>query len=105
MRSNGLRLGWLIGLLVLGTGASSNGARQAEQWHRESEIARTFGQWDIVYNRSLQAIQIFPGMPHARLAARLALQARDRMVHPGRASASDDPVSWTNEILDFFTWP
>lgn len=105
MRSDWLRFGWLIGLLIFGTGASADGVRQAEQWHREAEVARAFGQWDVVYDRSLRAMQAFPGMPHARLAARLALQARDRMVHPSRSSASEDPVSWTNEAVDFFVWP
>ena len=105
MRSDRLRFGWLIGLLVLGTGASANGVRQAEKWHQEAETARTFGQWDVVYDDSFRTMQTFPGMPHARLAAHLALQAHDHMVHPGRSPASDDPVSWTTELLDFVTWP
>lgn len=105
MRSDLLRFGWMIGLLILGTGASSAGVRQAEQWHREAEVARSLEQWDIVYDRSLWAAQLFPGLPHGRMAVSLARQAKDRMLHPGRSSASDDPVSWVHEAMDLVTWP
>ena len=44
MQSDWLRFCWLIGLLIFGTGASADGVRQAEQWHREAEVARALGQ-------------------------------------------------------------
>ena len=105
MRSNSLRFGWLIGLVLLGTGASSNGVGQAEQWHHEAEIAKVFGQWATVYERSFQGARVFPRTPHGRNAEGLAQEARDQMVTPARSPASEDWTSQKEEIRDFFVWP
>ena len=105
MRKNILKFAYLAGMLILGTGAATQGIRQAEQWHREAEVARAVEQWDIVYDRAFVSAQAFPGTPHGRLGVTEAREARDRMINPDRSPASDDPVSWTHEALDFFTWP
>lgn len=105
MRMNGMRLAGLAGLLLLGTGASPKGVRQAERWQWEADIARAFGQWDVAYDRSAKTGVLFPGTPHGRIAAGRAERARELGVNPNRSPASDDPVSWTNEIFDFVTWP
>ena len=48
---------------------------------------------------------LFPGTPHGRLGAARARRLQDWAMAPNRASASDNPVSWTVEAFDFFTWP
>ncbi len=105
MRSKGLNRVLLGALLVLGIGASPQGVRQAERWQREADLARTFGQWDVAYDRCFKLAEIFPGTPHGRLALRMAHHMQDWGLSPHRSPASDDPVSWTCEALDLVTWP
>ena len=102
---NRTRLAWLAGLLLLGAGASAQGVRQAERWQWEADVARALGQWDVAYDRSEKTATIFPGMPHGRIAVGRAERARELGVNPNRSPASDDPISWLNEIFDFVTWP
>ena len=105
MRMNEARLIGLAGLLLLGTGASSQGVRQAERWQWEADLARVFGQWDVAYDRSAKTAAVFPRTPHGRIAVGRAERARELGVNPNRSPASDDPISWLNEICDFVTWP
>ena len=106
MRSDWLRFGLLAGLLLLGVGASSPaGVRQADEWQREADLARAGGQWDIAYRRYGMLADLFPGTPHGRMGAARARWMQDWGLAPNRSSASDDPVSWTVEAFEFFTWP
>ena len=44
-------------------------------------------------------------MPHSRISVGLARHMQDWALSPNRSPASDDPVSWICEALDFVTWP
>ena len=106
MRSDWLKLGLIMGLLVLGTGASSTeGVKQAERWQREADVARACSQWDVAYQRYMMLADLFPGTPHARRALRWARRMEDWAASPDRPAASEDPVSWTCELFDLVTWP
>ena len=105
MRSNWLRIALLGGVLALGTGASPAGVRQADRWHREADLARAHGQWDIAYDRYFKLAQVFPGTPHGRMAVGPARRMQEWGLTPHRSPASDDPVSWICEAFDFVTWP
>ncbi|GEM_PF-2587698 len=105
MRTDWLKMSLLAGLLAVGTGASPQGVREADRWQREGDLARAGRQWDIAYPRYLMLADFFPGTPHGRLGASRARQMRAWALEPDRSPASDDPVSWTQELFDFFTWP
>ena len=106
MRSNNLlRFGLLAGVLVLGTGASTQGVRQAERWQREADLARAGGLWDVAYERYRDIAEVFPGTPHGRMAAARAQWMQGWGVSPDRSAASEDPLALTCELFDLVTWP
>ena len=106
MRTDWLKFGLLAGALVLGTGAApTHGVREADRWQREADAARSGKQWDVAYSRYSMLADFFPGTPHGRLGAVRAREMRDWALAPDRLPDSEDPVSWTRETLDFFTWP
>jgi len=106
MQSDWLKLGLLAGVLIFGTGAvPTEGVRAADRLQREADLARAGGQWDIAYPRYRMLVELFPNTPHGRVGASRAREARAWALQPDRSPASEDPVSWTYEILDFFTWP
>ena len=105
MRSDWLKAGLLAGVLFLGTGASTQGVRQADRWWREAYLAQVHRHWDIAYDRCRTLAETFPGMPHGRTAARTARRMQDWALSPDRASGSEDQASWTCELFDFLTWP
>jgi len=99
-------MGLLAGVLIFGTGAApAEGVREADRLQREADVARSGGQWDIAYPRYMRMAELFPGTPHGRLGAARARKMRAAALNPDRSAASDDPVSWTYELVDFFTWP
>ena len=106
MRSDWLSLSLLAGVLIFGTGAApTGGVREADRLQREADVARSGGQWDIATPRYMRMVELFPETPHGRLGAARARKMRAAALNPDRSPTSEDPVSWTYEILDFFTWP
>ena len=105
MRLNLLRFGLLSALMVLGTGASTEGVKEADRWLREADLARSGGQWDIAYGRYARTAGTFPGTPHGRVAAGRARWMQDWALSPNRGPASEDPVSLVCELFDLVTWP
>lgn len=105
MRAKGFHLGLLVAVLLLGTGASSEGVKQADRWLKEGQVAHAVGQWDAAYDAYMKVVQVFPGTPHARLAARMALHMQDWALAPDRSPAAEDPVSLACELFDLVTWP
>lgn len=105
MRSNHLRFALLGALMVLATGASTGGVKEADRWQKEADVARANNQWDIAYDRYFRIAQTFPGTPHGIVAARRARWMQNWALSPDRSPASEDPVSWTCELFDFVTWP
>ena len=106
MRSDRLILSLLAGVLVLGTGAApTGGVREADRLQREADVARSGRQWDIAAPRYTNLAEFFPETPHGRVGASRAHEMRAWAREPDRSPASEDPVSWTYEVLDFFTWP
>ena len=105
MRPDWLKLVLLAGVLMLGTGASPEGVREADRLQREADIARSGGQWDIAYPRYLKLVQLFPETPHGKLAAVQAAEMREAVFTPDPSPDSEDWAAWTREIVDFFTWP
>ena len=105
-RSDWLKISLLAGVVMAGTGAApSEGVRQADRWQREADLSRAQGQWDIAYDRYATTAETFPGTPHGKVGADRAAWMKSWGLQPDRSSASDDPISWLTELLDFFTWP
>lgn len=105
MRSRVIALGLLLGALALGTGASPEGVQQARDWQNAADVARAGEMWDAAYQFYAQVAETFPDTRHGRVAARRARQMRAQMLAPDRSPASEDPVLWVGEIIDFVVWP
>lgn len=105
MRSRGVTWGLLLGVLALGMGASPEGIQRAREWQHAGDIARARQQWDAAYIFYARVAETFPDTRHGRVAARRVRQMRAQMVAPDRSPASDDPLSWMGELLDFLLWP
>ena len=103
---NRLTIGLLAGAWILGAGAAPiQGVRQADRWHREADLARTGGQWDIAYPLCMRLADSFPGMPHGLWGQERAFQMREQALDPDQSPAEESRDSWVREIRDFFTWP
>ena len=105
MRSNQSIWMGLAAVMMLGTGASAAGVQQAREWQREADVARAGRQWDIAYTAYLKIATTFPNTPHGRLAAGRVREIQSQMLSPARSSASENPGSWLQEIVDFLVWP
>lgn len=105
MRSRWITWGLLLGVFALGTGASVDGVQQAREWQHAGDIARAKQQWDAAHVFYSKVAETFPDTQHGRVAARRVRQMRAQMVAPDRSPASEDPLSWVGEFLDFLLWP
>lgn len=105
MRADAIKLGLLAAVLLLGTGASPDGVRQADRWSHKAQMAHATGQWDVAYDYYMKVAETFPGTPHGRLALRMARHMQDWAISPARSPADEDPVSLTCELFDLVTWP
>ncbi|MBI3323350.1 MAG: hypothetical protein HYZ95_02675 [Candidatus Omnitrophica bacterium] len=105
MRSRWITWGLLMGVFALGTGASTEGIQQAQDWQHAGDIARAREQWDAAYIFYAKVAEVFPDTAHGRVAARRVRQMRAQMVSPARSPGSDDPLAWIGELVDFLLWP
>ncbi len=95
----------LAAVLMLGTGASTEGVQQARLWQWEGDVALAGQQWDVAYSSYMKIATAFPDTRHGRRAAARARSIRARMLSPDRSPASENPFSWIGELIDFVTWP
>ena len=105
MRSRVITLGLLLGVFALGTGASTEGVQQARHWQYYADVARAGKLWGPAYAFYSKVAEIFPNTRHGRIAARRARQMRAQMLAADRSPASEDPMSWLGEVIDFVVWP
>lgn len=105
MRSRWITGVLLMGAVALGTGASTEGVRQAREWQHHGDSARAGRMWDAAHLFYNKVAKTFPDTPHGRVAARRVRQMRAQMVSPARSPASDDPLAWLGELVDFLLWP
>ena len=105
MRSRVITLGLLLGVFALGTGASTEGIKQAQDWQYYGDVARAGKLWGPAYAFYTKIAETFPDTRHGRVAARRARQMRANMLVPDRSPASEDPMSWLGEVFDFVIWP
>ena len=101
MNARFVTLSLLAGLLVLGTGASVDGVRQADDWQRAGDIALANHQPMFAYHFYKKNVETFPRTPHGRLAASRGNYCRQALRHPARVPSGE---SWLREIYDFLTW-
>ena len=105
MRSRWVTLCLLMGAFALGTGASTEAVQQARDWQYNAEIARAGKLWGPAYAFYAKIAETFPDTRYGWVAARRARQMRARMLAVDRAPASEDPISWLEEAIDFVVWP
>ena len=105
MRSRVITLGLLLGVFALGTGASTDGVQQARDWQYYADTARAGKLWGPAYAFYAKIAETFPDTRHGRIAARRARQMRAQMAAADRSPASEDPISWLEEAIDFVVWP
>lgn len=103
MRSKGVTWGLLIGIVLLGTGASMDGLREARDWQYAGDIAAANGQPMVAYGFYEKSAHFFAGTPHGEWAAQQAMQMKEILKQPAISPGEDEP--WTVEFLDHFTWP
>ncbi|MBI3333126.1 MAG: hypothetical protein HYZ93_03445 [Candidatus Omnitrophica bacterium] len=100
------RIGMLLaGLMLLGTGASLDGVRQAREWQYWGDVALANGrvaEANIFYGK---VAETFPDSPHGRRAAGLFQKTQADLLTPEPSPASEDCASVKAELIDFLTWP
>ena len=105
-----MRSGWLtgfclMGVALVGTGASLDGIEQARRWQYQADLALAVGQREVAYSYYQRIAEVFPDTEHGRLAARRARALRRGLLWPDRSPTSEDPGSWFAEWVDFLVWP
>ena len=105
MRSRWMMLGGLMGICLFGTGASVEGIREARDWQRVADMALIGDRSEEAYCFYARIAETFPGTPHGRAAAKWAKGAKSQLLWPAHSPSRENLCSWTNELIDFFTWP
>ena len=105
MKIRFLSVGWLIAVFLLGTGASTEGARQAREWQHAGDMAMAGGLLLEAHAFYSMAAETFPGTRIGRYAQGKADWTRKRLRAPGRSPTSESFCTWAEEVVDFFTWP
>ena len=105
MRTSWVTLGLLVGIVMLGTGASPEGVAQAREWKREGDLASAGGLYEVAYVAYSRIAQTFPNTQYGRVAAIRASEIQDKLLTPQPSPASDEPGRWRQELVDFFLWP
>ena len=95
----------LLGLVVLGTGASVQGMVAARDLQRTGDIAMGLQQWDVAYSYYTLLAERFPGTPHGRMAELRLKTVRGKLAHPAKPHHMEHPASWLSELFDHLTWP
>ena len=95
----------LVGVLFFGTGASTEGIRQAREWQQAADLATANGQPEEAYYFYKRLADTFPGTPHGRVGAKRAQAVRCQLLWPDRSPASENPCSLVGEFVDFLVWP
>ncbi len=105
MHSRGIAAVLLLGAVALGTGASTEAVKQAQEWKRSGDVAQAGQMWDAAYGFYSKIAETFPDTRHGRAAAARAEEMRTKMLAPARSSAREDAFSWIGEVLDFVIFP
>lgn len=95
----------LLGLVVLGTGASVQAVVHARDLQRIGDVAMGLKQWDVAYIYYSLLAEQFPGTPHGRMAEWRLKTVREKLAHPARPPYMSHPASWGRELFDHLTWP
>ncbi len=103
MRSPWITLGLLLGMVMLATGASMDGVREARDWQYAADVAAAMGQPMVAYRFYEKSARVFAGTPHGEWAAQQAMKMKEILEQPAVSPGEDEP--WTVEFLDHFSWP
>jgi len=100
-----LILGLLLSVFLMGSGASTEGIREARKLQHKADVALSKQQMEIAYHFYSLLAETFPGTRHGRLAKKRVRSIARHLARPSRSPASEDTVSSTTEFFDFLTWP
>ncbi len=98
----------LLGLMVLGTGASMHSVhsvQQARDLQWAGDLAMALEQWEVAYSFYKEMADTFPNTPHGRVAEYRLGILRGKMTNPARPPQMEHPASWLSEVFEVLTWP
>lgn len=91
----------LMVLLVLGTGASIEGIRKAQDWSHAGDLAFHNRDYLTAYMFYMKAVDTFPSTRYGRYCASKADYCRRRIKYPTDNPANGD---FFRELYDHFIW-
>ncbi|MBI3318419.1 MAG: hypothetical protein HYZ90_04620 [Candidatus Omnitrophica bacterium] len=105
MRSRWMRGLLLAGALMLGTGASADGMREAREWTYAADLALICRQPVVSYSYYRLVADTFPETRYGRYAAKRARWLGAKLQRRPRSPETEGPGSFIEEAIDFVTWP
>ena len=97
--------GMLLAIVMLGTGASTEGVRQVRDWQHVGDLAMAGELLPETYSFYAKVAKTVPETKLGYRSQKRALWAKARLIKPSRSPDSENLCTWLGEAIDFVTWP